>query len=66
MDTQHILLSSTLFAGVAAGDLQAMLGCLGGVQRSYGKGQDIFCPGDRIQDIGLVLAATDHLCWADF
>ena len=66
MDTQHILLSSTLFAGVAAGDLQAMLGCLGGVQRSYGKGQDIFCPGDRIQDIGLVLAGTVHLCWADF
>ena len=51
-----IRLSNTqLFRGIGEEELQALLGCLGGWERSYKKGEIILREGEETEVIGVVL-----------
>ena len=38
-----------------------MLACLGAVQRAYQKGAVIYCAGDTVQSMGLILSGSVHI-----
>lgn len=62
----EILRESRLFAGVAERDIGAMLRCLGARQETFGRGREIFSPGDHIKALGLVLTGRVHVQREDF
>ena len=50
-----LLQSTSLFAGLTADELQALLAQLGAVVRSYGKGEALVLAGDPSRRVGVVL-----------
>ena len=54
----EVLQSCALFEGVAPNDLKAMLGCLGGRVRRFGRGEAIFLAESRAEDVGIVLEGS--------
>lgn len=54
-----LFLSQTpLFRGTTAQELEDMLACLGTDVHSYEKGQIIYCAGDTISSLGIVLSGS--------
>ncbi|MGI6361787.1 MAG: Crp/Fnr family transcriptional regulator [Bacillota bacterium] len=45
-----------LFAGIHDADIPEILQCLGGYEKKYTKGEFIFDVGDRIDEVGILLA----------
>ena len=65
-DLFPVLSQSPLFDGIDPKDLTAMLGCLGGKQREFKKGQFLFREGDRATHVGIVLSGSVQLIREDF
>ena len=61
-----ILSQSPLFDGIDPTDLTAMLGCLGGRQQDFKKGQFIFREGDKATHVGIVLSGSVQLIREDY
>lgn len=55
MDAE-LLGKTALFQGIEPQELEPMLQCLGAVRRAYAKGALIFCAGQVIETLGLVLS----------
>lgn len=56
-----VLTQSPLFNGASSKEIDAMLGCLGAVKRSYAKDEYIYHRGDNIASMGLVLSGSVRL-----
>lgn len=52
------LTETPLFRGTTAQELEEMLACLGTDVRSYDKGQVIYCAGDAVTSLGVVLSGS--------
>lgn len=50
-----LILKSPLFAGISAGELESMLGCLGARKQSLARFEAVFLEGDPAGMIGMVL-----------
>lgn len=61
-----VLNSCPLFDGVAEGDLEAMLGCLGAKKYTARKGQIIFHEGDPAIFVGIVLTGAIRVIREDY
>lgn len=53
-----LLQTTSLFSGIEAGDLHALLCSLGAVVRAYGKGEIIILAGQPNRSIGIVLSGS--------
>ena len=62
----EVLNSCPLFDGVAEGDLEAMLGCLGARKYTARKGQIIFHEGDPAIFVGIVLCGAIRVIREDY
>ena len=62
----NILHQSGLFAGVQAGELTAMLGCLSPRIAEYKKEEFIFAAGESTDSFALVLQGSVHIIQEDF
>jgi len=58
--------SCPLFDGIEAGQLTAMLSCLGAKVREYGKGEVIFAEGEPPVHVGVVLSGCAQIVREDF
>ena len=54
----QLLEKTTLFRGASAEEIRAMLECLGTEQRRFVKGEVIYCAGDTVQSMGMVLSGS--------
>ena len=61
-----VLQNCSLFDGIAAADLPALLACLGGRVYSYKKGQIILQEGQSATWIGIVLEGAVQLIREDY
>ena len=55
------LAQTPLFRGSTPEEVASMLACLGAVQRAYQKGAVIYCAGDTVQSMGLILSGSVHI-----
>ena len=55
-----------LFAGVEAGEAEAMLGCLGARKLQRRKGEYIFHAGERAESMGILLAGNAFVVHESF
>ena len=55
------LAQTPLFHGSTPEEVASMLACLGAVQRAYQKGAVIYCAGDTVQSMGLILSGSVHI-----
>lgn len=62
----QILKDSALFRGVTLEEIHTMLKCLGTEQRRFAKGEVIYCAGDVVQSMGMVLAGSIQVENNDF
>ena len=60
MDYQF-LAKTVLFEGTSPDEIQAMLSCLGAVNKQFQKGSSIYHAGDTIQAMGLVLSGSVYI-----
>jgi CRP-like cAMP-binding protein len=60
------LATCRLFAGIDAGNLEAMLACLGASHRSYARGEFIYRAGDAAHSVGVVLSGAVHVVQEDY
>ena len=60
------LAQTPLFRGSTPEEVASMLACLGAVQRAYQKGAVIYCAGDTVQSMGLILSGSVHIESGDF
>lgn len=51
-----LLQTTSLFSGIEAGDLRALLACLGAVVRAYGRGETLILAGQPSRSVGIVLS----------
>ncbi len=56
--TGALLANTALFRGASPQEAEAMLNCLGAVERSYCKGERICRSGDYMTDLGMVLSGS--------
>ena len=63
MTTEYMPLikRTKLFAGVGEEELNAMLGCLSAVKRTYPKGSYVFHEGERLQHLALLMEGKLHV-----
>ena len=61
-----ILLKSPLFADIAAGELAAMLACLGARTVHFDKGETVFAEGTRAEAFGIVLRGGVQIVRIDY
>lgn len=54
----YILEKSILFRGVSVEEIRTMLECLGTEQGRFAKGEVIYCAGDTVQSMGMVLSGS--------
>ena len=54
----RMLSRTMLFRGISEGEIEAMLGCLGAREATYGKGELIYRMGERARAMGLVLSGS--------
>ena len=62
----NILKKCPLCAGIAEGDLDALLTCLGAVQKTCAKDGFVLRAGDPAGAVGIVLAGALHIVQEDF
>lgn len=55
-----------LFAGITQQEIEALLGCLRPVRRTYSKDAAIWHEGERVQSVGLVLSGRAVILRDDF
>jgi len=55
------LMMSSLFRGVTEQDLEAMLSCLGAVERKYKKNDVILLAGTKVTSVGIVVEGTAQI-----
>lgn len=60
------LAETPLFQGTSAGEIQAMLSCLGARQQHFAKGEAIYRADGTVQALGLVLSGSVHIEYHDF
>lgn len=53
-----LLANTALFRGTSSLDAEAMLDCLGAMERGYAKGEQIYHSGDYVTDLGMVLSGS--------
>lgn len=58
MDKRIEQVSSPLFDGIAAGNMDAMLGCTGYHIENYQKGQIVILEEEQIQHVGIILSGA--------
>lgn len=51
-----LLQTTSLFSGIEAGELYALLRCLGAAVRAYGKGETLILAGQPSRNVGIVLS----------
>ncbi|MBQ3527277.1 MAG: Crp/Fnr family transcriptional regulator [Clostridia bacterium] len=56
-----ILKRTSLFSGVAEDDILSMLSCLGARLSSYKKGEYVFCQGEHLRDITVLVEGSLHI-----
>lgn len=61
-----ILKKIPLFYGVKPEEIPSILHCLSGQIRSFSKGEMIFCAGESITSVGIVLEGSVHVEIDDF
>ena len=61
-----LLLSSSLFAGIAREELSSMLGCLGARIAAFSKNDPVFLEGDAAGFLGFVLEGSVQIVQEDF
>lgn len=66
MEITPAMASASLFRGIPAGDLEALLTCMGAARRRYRRGELILRRGERAERLGLVLAGAVHIVREDF
>ena len=68
MTTEYMPLikRTKLFAGVGEEELNAMLGCLSAVKRTYPKGSYVFHEGERLQHLALLMEGKLHVQKDDY
>ena len=62
----QLVSESSLFNGISKSEAEQIIQCFGAKTVCYHKGQSIFCAGDRISDIGLVLSGSVNIIQYDF
>ena len=62
----EVLLHCPLFAGIEAGNLDAMLSCLGAQIKSVNKGELILEEGAPARDVGILLSGRAQLIRTDY
>lgn len=60
-----VLLKSPLFAGIGAQDMEAMLDCLGAVERRFSRGEAVLRAGEPARRLGVVLSGRLQVCRED-
>lgn len=60
------LKNSILFSGMKEEEIRAILGCLSVQVKEYEKGSTIFCPGDAISELGMVIRGSVHVIREDY
>ena len=60
-----VLLKSPLFAGIGAQDMEAMLDCLGAVERRFSRGEAVLRAGEPARWLGVVLSGRLQVCRED-
>ena len=53
-----LLANTALFRGTSPQEAEAMLNCLGAMERGYAKGEQIYHSGDYVTDLGMVLSGS--------
>lgn len=53
-----LLANTALFRGTSSLEAEAMLDCLGAMERGYAKGEQIYHSGDYVTDLGMVLSGS--------
>ena len=53
-----LLANTALFWGTSSLEAEAMLNCLGAMERGYAKGEQIYHSGDYVTDLGMVLSGS--------
>ena len=53
-----LLANTALFRGTSPLEAEAMLNCLGAMERGYAKGEQIYHSGDYVTDLGMVLSGS--------
>ena len=66
MEITPLMASTSLFRGISAEELEALLACLGAACRRYRRGELILRRGDRAERLGLVLSGAVHIVREDF
>ena len=61
-----ILKKIPLFHGVKPEEISSILHCLSGQIKSFSKGEMIFCAGECITSVGIVLEGSVHIEIDDF
>ena len=61
-----LLAQSPLFEGVDEKEIESMLSCLSAQERHFRKGQIIYCAGDKVQAMGLVVTGSVNIESFDF
>ncbi len=61
MIDDSFLAHTALFRGTDAAQVKAMLHCLGGYERQYGKGAAIFRAGECADSMGLILSGSANM-----
>ncbi len=62
----HLLSKTKLFSGITEDEIGAMLSCLAADRCSYRKGQYIFCRGQQIDRVALLLEGCIHIRKEDY
>lgn len=63
---REVLMHCSLFAGMDAEQMEAMLGCLGARVQSYAKGEAILAEGDPADRIGVILSGSAQVIREDY
>lgn len=61
-----VLEQCPLFDGIEAGQMTAMLGCMGAKVKEYGKGESVFAEGEAAVYVGVVLSGSAQIVREDF
>lgn len=61
-----LLTKTSLFRGMTSQDISSILNCLEGQYKTYTKGELIYCAGEFVHSIGIVLSGKIHIEIDDF
>ena len=61
-----LLKNSKLFQGIGEDELMSMLDCLSAVTQDYHKGEYVFCRGERVDSVALLMEGCIHIQKEDY